>query len=166
MCKLGIILLHYNVVVTYCTALQSIRPVKVVLSQRTEFSLLFISALLNTETIERNVFYNKIFFLLQSCVVWIENVTNGKYINILPSWPYLIKTRTDQSIFYVIPLAGVSLTPLVIIILPILGSHSLLKSIFQQTSSLFILPRWCLGQGGFLLSSGSGQVSLVCVLSA
>lgn len=100
MCKLGIILLHYNVVVTYCTALQSIRPVKVVLSQRTEFSLLFISALLNTETIERNFFYNKIFFLLQSCVVWIENVTNGKYINILPSWPYLIKTRTwDFTVF-------------------------------------------------------------------
>ena len=94
MCKVGIILLHYNVVVTYCTALQSTRPVKFALSQRTEFSLLFTSALLNIETVEINAFYNKIFFLLQSCVVWIENVTNGKYFNILPSWPYLIKTRT------------------------------------------------------------------------
>lgn len=41
----------------------------------------------------------------------------------------------------------VSLTALVIITSPILGSHSLLKSIFQQTSSLFSLPRWCLGKG-------------------
>lgn len=33
-------------------------------------------------------------------MVWIENVTNGKYINILPSWPYLIKTRTrDFTVF-------------------------------------------------------------------
>ena len=54
-------------------------------------------------------------------------------------------------------LAGVSLTPSVIIVSLILGSHSLLKLIFQQTYSLFILPRWCLGQGGFLLSSGSGE---------
>ena len=51
----------------------------------------------------------------------------------------------------------------VIIISLILGS--LPKLVFQQICSLFIPPIWCLGQGSFLLPSGSREASLVCMLS-
>lgn len=57
---------------------------------------------------------------------------------------------------------GLQLNSVVIISL-ILGS--LPKLVFQQICSLFIPPGWCLGQGSFLLSSGNGEASLVCMLS-
>ena len=44
-------------------------------------------------SLSAELFYNKIFFLFQLCVVFIENVPNDKYINILPTLSYLIKTR-------------------------------------------------------------------------
>lgn len=97
MCKLGIIiLLHYNVVVTYCTAFQSTRPVKVVLSQ----SIRILSALylhFSVQKLLNEMFFKTKFSSCYSHVVWIENVTNGKYINILPSGHIWLRPEHETS---------------------------------------------------------------------